>query len=101
MRGRFDKGFLGNIEAEDNNNVYGIDQSVSYLSKNLNNGIHPLPNYANIRANLPSYSIPKAQRFDSGLNAKVPGPGAYYIMDGLFNLSNEHISSSTTKYIYM
>jgi hypothetical protein len=93
MRGRFDKGFLGNIENEDTGNLYGIDQSVSYLSKNLNNGIYPLPNYANIRANLPSFSIPKANRFSNGSLYNIPGPGAYYPVDDLFSVTEQLYSS--------
>jgi hypothetical protein len=91
MRGRFDKGIFGNIENEDTGNLYGIDQSVSYLSKNLNNGIYPIPNYANVRGNLPSYSIPKAQRFASGSLHNIPGPGAYYPIDDLFSIYDENM----------
>jgi hypothetical protein len=82
------------MENEDSGNLYGIDQSVSYLSNNLNNGIYPIPNYANIRANLPSFSIPKAQRFTGESLHSIPGPGAYSPIDDLLNIYEEH---KTTK----
>lgn len=80
MRGRYDKGFLGSIE-DDSNKMHGLDNSVSYLSKNLSREINALPNYGVIKENLPSFSIAKAKRFESERLEKMPGPGAYDPID--------------------
>lgn len=65
MKGRYDKGFLGSAidNFDDPTKLHGLEQSVSYLSKNLTKNLNPLPNYNTVKENLPSYSIPRADRF--------------------------------------
>ena len=64
MKGRYDKGFLASPDNfDDPTKLHGLEQSVSYLSKNLTKNLNPLPNYNVVKANLPSFSIPKADRF--------------------------------------
>ena len=96
MRGRYDKGFLGNID-DDNNKMYGLDNSVSYLSKNLSKEINALPNYGVVKENLPSFSIPKAKRFESERLEKMPGPGAY---DPIDEEELKRIKAMINKYMY-
>jgi hypothetical protein len=65
MKGRYDKGFLGNLEnLDDPTKLHGLEQSVSYLSKNLTKNLNPLPNYNTVKPNLPSFSMPRAERFN-------------------------------------
>ena len=79
MGAKFEKGFLGGQDNfDDPGKLHGLEQSVSYLSKNLTKNLNPLPNYSNIKPNLPSYSIPVADRFQSGTLDKAPGPYSYY-----------------------
>jgi hypothetical protein len=79
MKGRYDKGFLSIQENyDDANNLHGLEQSVSYLSKNLTKNLNPLPKYAAVKPNLPSYSIPQGQRFEYEKQIKAPGPDAYF-----------------------
>jgi hypothetical protein len=63
MKGRYDRGFLGNVDnLDDPSKLHGLEQSVSYLSKNLTKNLNPLPNYNNVKPNLPSFSMPRAER---------------------------------------
>ena len=89
MRGRYDKGFLGNIDTNDEQKIYGLDSSVSYLSKNLSKEIHALPNYNTIKESMPSFSIPKAKRFESENLENLPGPGSYDPIEDALNLISE------------
>jgi hypothetical protein len=95
MRGRYDKGFLGHID-DDQNKMYGLDNSVSYLSKNLSKEINPIPNYGVVKENLPSFSIPKARRFESERLEKMPGPGAY---DPIDEEELKRVKAMITKYM--
>ena len=65
MKGRYDKGFLGAAadNFDDPTKLHGLEQSVSYLSKNLTKNLNPLPNYNAVKENLPSFSMPRAERF--------------------------------------
>jgi hypothetical protein len=96
MRGRYDKGFLGNIQ-EDSNKMYGLDNSVSYLSKNLSKEMNALPNYSVVKENLPSFSISKAKRFESERLEKMPGPGAY---DPIDDEEVKRIKAMISTYVY-
>lgn len=81
MLGKSDKGFL-NIQEnyDDPTKLYGLEQSVSYLSKNLTKNLNPIPDLTVFKPNLPSYSIPKGERFVPDKILNVPGPGIYYEM---------------------
>jgi hypothetical protein len=63
---------------DDPSKLHGLEQSVSYLSKNLTKNLNPLPNYNTIKTNLPSFSIPKADRFQIESDFKRPGPNSYF-----------------------
>jgi hypothetical protein len=51
---------------------------VSYLSKNLTKNLNPLPDYNTVKPHLPSYSIPKSQRFVDESTMEIPGPNSYF-----------------------
>ena len=63
---------------DDPSKLHGLEQSVSYLSKNLTKNLNQLPNYSSVKQNLPSYSIPKAYRFEEEKGDKLPGPMSYF-----------------------
>jgi hypothetical protein len=70
---------------DDPSKLYGLEQSVSYLSKNLTKNLNPLPNYNTIKQNLPAFSMPRAERFETERDYKRPGPNSYFPEDtGLF-----------------
>jgi hypothetical protein len=90
MKGRYDKGFLGIQESyDDPNRLHGLEQSVSYLSKNLTKNLNPLPKYATIKPNFPAYSIPQAYRFEQDQISQTPGPNSYYNMDSYIELERK------------
>jgi hypothetical protein len=79
MGGRFEKGFL-NIQEnyDDTNRIYGFEQNISHLSKDISKNINPLPDYNTVKQNLPSFSFPKADRFEEEKIYQLPGPNAYF-----------------------
>ena len=81
-----DKDFLGvQNNQEDPNKLYGLEQSVSYLSKNITKSINPLPDYSIGKANLPEFSFPKGERFMTDKKCEIPPPD-YYFRESLPNL---------------
>ena len=79
MKGRYEQGFLGvQDNFDDPSKLHGLEQSVSYLSKNLTKNLNPLPNYKTVKPNLPSFSIPTAERFEVERTFQKPGPNSYY-----------------------
>jgi hypothetical protein len=78
MKGRYDKGFLGQENYDDPNKLHGLEQSVSYLSKNITKNLNPLPNYNTVKPSLPSFSMAKADRFGEEGKIQMPGPNAYF-----------------------
>jgi hypothetical protein len=54
-----------NNNQDDPNKLYGLEQTISYLSKNMNKNINPIPDYSIGKPDLPAYSFPKGERFFS------------------------------------
>jgi hypothetical protein len=82
MKGRYETGTY----TQDNNyeigKLYGLDQSVSQLSKNLNKDLTDLPKYNAVKPSLPAYSIGTAPRFqEENEKMQVPAPNSYYNLD--------------------
>ena len=79
MKGRYEKGNPGSQDNyEDPTKLHGLEQSVSYLSKNLNKNINKLPNHSSVKPILPSFSIPRASRFEEEKYDSTPGPMSYF-----------------------
>jgi hypothetical protein len=57
--------------------LYGLDQSVTQLSKNINKELTDLPKYNAVKPSLPSYSLSLAPRFQDIHKATLPAPDSY------------------------
>jgi hypothetical protein len=58
--------------------LYGLDQSVTQLSKNINKDLTDLPKYNAVKPSLPAYSISMAPRFEEVYKTNVPAPDSYF-----------------------
>jgi hypothetical protein len=58
--------------------VYGLEQSVTYLSKNITKTLNPLPDYSVGKPNPPMFSIPRNERFGIEKGYDIPGPDNYF-----------------------
>jgi len=67
MGGRYDKGSMAVKQNYDEQpgKFYGLEQSLSFLSKNVARSLNKLPNFNSVKAKEPSYSIPRSERFHS------------------------------------
>lgn len=63
---------------EESGKSYGLEQSVSYLSKNINKSLNPLPDYSVGKSNLPAFSFSRGERFLFDRNSTNPAPDCYY-----------------------
>ena len=65
MGGRYDKGSMGAKQNYDEQpgKFYGLEQSLSFLSKNVARSLNKLPDFNVIKPKEPAYSIPKNERF--------------------------------------
>ncbi len=65
-------------EKDDSSKVYGLEQSVTYLSKNISKTLNPLPDYSIGKANAPIFSIPRSERFGIEKGYDIPAPDSYF-----------------------
>jgi len=67
MGGRYDKGSMGAKQNYDEQpgKFYGLEQSLSFLSKNVARSLNKLPNFNVIKQQDPLYSFPQSERFKS------------------------------------
>lgn len=65
-------------DQDESSKVYGLEQSVTYLSKSITKTINPLPDYHVGKPDSPIYSIPRGNRFEIEKNYAVPGPDTYF-----------------------
>ncbi len=65
MGGRYDKGALGTKQNYDEQpgKFYGLEQSLSFLSKNVARSLNKLPDFNIVKNKDPSFSIPRSERF--------------------------------------
>jgi len=77
MRAKLDKQGLSG-DQDESSKVYGLEQSVTYLSKNITKTLNPLPDYSIGKANSPEYTIPRSNRFEVEKGYDVPGPDNYF-----------------------
>jgi len=74
--------------------LYGLDQSVTQLSKNINKDLTDLPKYNAVKPTLPSYSISVAPRFQEVYKSNLPAPDSYF----KDNIGNEILLKPGSKY---
>ena len=65
-------------EQDDNGKVYGLEQSVNFLSKSIGKDLNPLPDYAIGKQNTAKYSFPKNDRFKDIKKMDSPAPNIYF-----------------------
>jgi hypothetical protein len=65
-------------EQDESSKVYGLEQSVTYLSKNITKSLNPLPDYSIGKPNAPTFSIPRSDRFNIEKGYDLPGPDNYF-----------------------
>ena len=65
-------------EQDEASRVYGLEQSVTYLSKNITKSLNPLPDYSVGKPNAPVFSIPRSERFEIEKGYDIPAPDRYF-----------------------
>lgn len=73
-------------DQEEGAKIHGLEQSVSYLSKNITKSLNPLPDYNIGKPNLPAFSFPRGDRFNLDKKSDNPPPD-YYFRDSLPNIN--------------
>ena len=68
---------IGN-EQDDSAKVYGLEQSVNFLSKSIGKNLNPLPDYALGKQSSAQYSFAKDDRFKDSKSGDLPGPNVYF-----------------------
>jgi hypothetical protein len=65
-------------EQDDSAKVYGLEQSVNFLSKSIGKNLNPLPDYDVGKESSAKFSFSKDNRFKDKNNSDLPGPNIYF-----------------------
>lgn len=66
MRGKNDKrGNFENKQFQESNNLFNLEKSIQMLSMNINQSLHPLPNYDKIKTSPKGMKFGTSQRFNT------------------------------------
>lgn len=100
MGGKFDKtsaiGGSTNYD-EQPGKFYGLEQSLSFLSKNVSKNMTPAPNFNKLKNRNPIWSIPRSERFPDLKAKESEDEKAMEYLGSIMDHLNEQQNSSEVK----
>jgi hypothetical protein len=82
MGAKLEKGLFNQENEDDIGRLYGLEQSISQLSRKIDDKVNDLPDHNIIKPKILSYTMQRSKRFSEEYKeARQPGPMSYFIND--------------------